>query len=191
MRAEQDTGPEPSRYQTHSIRNRARDQEPGARSGCEGRLPGNREVATGQKCTGSSARLPPLDRNRSSSFLSTSPAPDPLFEVEHLRLGIEAEPQQKLWREQRHMMAGGTIDLHEVALPEVLDPRGVKGKHSRTFCSWYVPYARRRAHVNGHSTTCSLDFLTALFTDLRRPTDCDRIVATAVSRFGGAHILVK
>jgi 3-oxoacyl-[acyl-carrier protein] reductase len=37
----------------------------------------------------------------------------------------------------------------------------------------------------------ALDFLTALFTDLRRPTDCDRIVATAVSRFGGAHILVN
>ena len=35
-------------------------------------------------------------------------------------------------------MAGGAIDLDEVALPEVLDPRGVEGKHSRARCSWYV-----------------------------------------------------
>jgi len=35
-------------------------------------------------------------------------------------------------------MAGGAIDLDQVALPEVLDPRGVEGKHSRARCSWYV-----------------------------------------------------
>src|SRR5437764_13443448 len=29
-----------------------------------------------------------------------------------------------------------------------------------------------------------------LVADLRRPADCDRVVAMAVSRFGGGHILV-
>jgi hypothetical protein len=28
------------------------------------------------------------------------------------------------------MMAGGTIDLAEIAMPEILDPRQVKGLHS-------------------------------------------------------------
>jgi hypothetical protein len=56
------------------------------------------------------------------------------------------------------VMAGGGIDLHEVALAEILDPRGVKGKHSRTFCSWYVPRKRAgRVLVNRHRVTaCSL-----------------------------------
>jgi hypothetical protein len=35
------------------------------------------------------------------------------------------------------MLAGGAIDLHEVALPEILDPRQVKGLHSG-LCSWNV-----------------------------------------------------
>src|SRR5215467_3774919 len=30
-----------------------------------------------------------------------------------------------------------------------------------------------------------------LFADLRRPDDCDRVVAAAVSHFGGVHILVN
>ena len=76
---------------------------------------GIRKVATGQECAGSPALPAPPYRNRSASFLSASPAPDPLFEVEHLGLGAESEPQQKLWREQRHMMAGGAIDLDEIA----------------------------------------------------------------------------
>jgi hypothetical protein len=48
-------------------------------------------------------------------------------------------------------MAGRAIDLHEVALSEILNPRGVKGKH------WppYVPgmfqlNAHGLRHVNGH-----------------------------------------
>jgi hypothetical protein len=32
-------------------------------------------------------------------------------------------------------LAGGTIDLHEIAMPEILDPRQVKGLQSG-LCSW-------------------------------------------------------
>ena len=35
----------------------------------------------------------------------------------------EPKPQQKFRRQQRNMMAGGTIDLDEIAMPEILDPR--------------------------------------------------------------------
>jgi hypothetical protein len=55
--------------------------------------------------------------------------PHPLFEVEHLGLRAEPEAQEKLWREQRHMLAGGAIHFDEVALSEILDPSGVKGHH--------------------------------------------------------------
>jgi hypothetical protein len=48
----------------------------------------------------------PLDRNDGSPPCSASPAPDPLFEIEHLGLRAEPKPQQKLRREQRGVMAG-------------------------------------------------------------------------------------
>jgi hypothetical protein len=37
--------------------------------------------------------------------------------------------------EQRDVVASSAIDFDEVALPEMFDPRGVQGKHSRA----YVP----------------------------------------------------
>ena len=39
-------------------------------------------------------------------------------------------------------MAGGTIDLNEIAMPEIPDPRQVKGLHS-SLCSWNVLRALR------------------------------------------------
>jgi hypothetical protein len=49
-------------------------------------------------------------------------------------------------------LAGGAIDLHEVALPKTLDPRGVYGEHSRVLCPWYVPGERASW---AKSTTCA------------------------------------
>jgi hypothetical protein len=67
------------------------------------------------------------------------------LKVQHLRLGAQPEPQEGLRRQQRDVMASGAIDLHEVALAEILDPRGVEGKLSRVRCSWYVPGKRADA----------------------------------------------
>jgi hypothetical protein len=58
-------------------------------------------------------------------FAPASPAPDLLFEVEHLGLRAEPEAKQELWRRQGHVMTGPTIDPREVALPEIFDPRPV------------------------------------------------------------------
>jgi hypothetical protein len=44
-------------------------------------------------------------------------------EIEHLGPGAEPEPQEELRREQRDVITGGAIDLHEVALAKVLDAR--------------------------------------------------------------------
>jgi hypothetical protein len=74
--------------------------------------------------------------------LPASPTPDPLFEVEHLGLRAEPEAQKELRREQRDVTAGGTIDLHKIALPEILDPRGVERKHWCAPCSRSVPAKR-------------------------------------------------
>jgi hypothetical protein len=41
------------------------------------------------------------------------------------------DPEQSRQRQQRDLMTGGAIDLYEVAEPEILDPRGVEGQHSR------------------------------------------------------------
>jgi hypothetical protein len=38
---------------------------------------------------------------------------------------VEPEAKEEVRREHRDMMAGGAIDLHEVALPEILDPRQI------------------------------------------------------------------
>jgi hypothetical protein len=81
-------------------------------------------------CPGSRAAralAPPLDRNDGPSPRSASAAPDALFEVEHLGPGAQTVPEQKLRRQQRDMMAGGAIDLDEIAMPKILDPRQVKG----------------------------------------------------------------
>jgi hypothetical protein len=45
------------------------------------------------------------------------------------------------------MMAGSTVHLDEVAAPEILDPRQIKGLHSG-LCSWNV-LAMLANHVNG------------------------------------------
>jgi hypothetical protein len=82
---------------------------------------------------------PPFDRNHRPPFLSTAPAPDPLFEIEHLGLRAKPEAQEELRREHRDMVAAGAIDLDEITLPEILDPRGVERKHWRAPCSWSVP----------------------------------------------------
>jgi VanZ family protein len=47
------------------------------------------------------------------------------LEIEHLGPRVEPEPPQEFLREQRHMLAVSTIDLHEVAPPEILDPRQI------------------------------------------------------------------
>jgi len=44
----------------------------------------------------------------------------------------------RIRRAQRDVMAGNTIELDEIAPPEILDPRHVQGHHSRDLCSWNV-----------------------------------------------------
>src|SRR5438270_12306019 len=54
-------------------------------------------------------------------------------------------------------------------------------------------------HIDADLATIEAEAATAkpkgqivpLIADLRRPADCDRLVAMAVSRFGGVHILVN
>jgi hypothetical protein len=68
---------------------------------------------------------PPLHGNHRSPLPPAPAAPEPPFEVENLCRGAQPDPQQSLRRQQRDVMAGGAIDLDEVALSEILDPRGV------------------------------------------------------------------
>ena len=91
-------------------------------------LPALRRCAVGRpggegERISSPALAPPLDRHDGSSPRSTTAAPDPRFEIEHLGLPAEPKPQQKILPQQRDVMAGSAIDLHEVAQPEILDPR--------------------------------------------------------------------
>jgi hypothetical protein len=78
-------------------------------------------------CIGSCDRPPPLDRHDGSSPRSASAASK--RQLAHLGLRAQPEPYQKLRRQQRHVRAGGAIDLDEIATPEILDPRQVKGLH--------------------------------------------------------------
>jgi hypothetical protein len=46
---------------------------------------------------------------------TTAPtAPEPPFEVENLGRGAQPDPQQRLRRDQRDVVAGGAIDFDEV-----------------------------------------------------------------------------
>jgi hypothetical protein len=69
-------------------------------------------------------RPSPFDRHNGSSLRSAAAAPDAILEIEDLGLRDQPEPQQKFRRQQRDVMAGGTIDLDEIATPEILNPSG-------------------------------------------------------------------
>lgn len=101
------------------------------------RLNNSVETRCGGRYGATQSTLPgsPLDRNDGSALGSTSPAPDPPLEVEHLGTRTDPSPQQGRPSEQRHMIAGTAIDLHQVTLSEILDPRRIQGKHGRA----YVP----------------------------------------------------
>ena len=43
-----------------------------------------------------------------------------MIENPQYRLGAEPEPQQEVRRQQRDVMAGGTIDPDEIATPKIL-----------------------------------------------------------------------
>jgi len=73
------------------------------------------------------ALLPPLDRNDRSPLPPAPAAPEPPLEVENLGRGAQPEPKKGLRGQQRDVLAGRAIDLHEVTRPEILDPRRVKG----------------------------------------------------------------
>jgi hypothetical protein len=42
---------------------------------------------------------------------------------------VKPQSQRKVGRQQRDVMAGRAIDLHELALPNILDPRQVQGSN--------------------------------------------------------------
>jgi hypothetical protein len=96
----------------------------------------------------SPALASPLDRHDRSSLRSASATPGPPFEIEHLGLRAETEPQQEVRPQQRDVMAGSTIDLDEIASPEILDPRQVEGLHIPNLCSCIVLTAGPTGIVN-------------------------------------------
>jgi hypothetical protein len=61
----------------------------------------------------------PTDRNDGQPLRSAPAASYAPFEVQHLCLRAEPEPQQKVRRQQRDVIAGGAIDLDEIATPEM------------------------------------------------------------------------
>jgi hypothetical protein len=75
----------------------------------------------------SPTQAPPLDRHHRPSPRSTTATSNPSFEIEHLSLRAEPEPQQEVRPQQGDVMAGSTIDLDEIASPKILDPRQVQG----------------------------------------------------------------
>jgi len=73
--------------------------------------------------TGFAALSPPPDRDDRPPFPPAAAAPEPHVEVENLCRGAEPDPQQRLWRQQRDLVADCAIDLDEVPSAEVLNPR--------------------------------------------------------------------
>jgi len=86
---------------------------------------------------GSPALAPPLDRHDGPPFRSASAAPEAPLEIEHLGVRAKPEPKKELACQHRDVMAGGAIDLDELALPEVPDSGQVQRQHSG-FRSWNV-----------------------------------------------------
>jgi hypothetical protein len=85
-----------------------------------------------------SAPALPLHRHDSASPRSAPATPNAPFEIENLGVGAEPEPQQKLRRQPRDVVAGRTIDLDEITTPQILNPRQIQGLHSG-LRSWNCP----------------------------------------------------
>jgi hypothetical protein len=86
--------------------------------------------------TGKSSRVNAInswERSRNATDLRLKkqnaryPSSRETTEIEHLGLGAEPEPQKEVRRKQGDVTAGGAIDPHEVALPEIVDPRSGEG----------------------------------------------------------------
>jgi hypothetical protein len=85
----------------------------------------------------------PLDRNHRPTSLPASPAPDPLFEVEHLGLRAEPEAQEELRREQSDVMAqAAQSTFTKSPCPRSSIRAAYKGS-IRAPRSWYVPGKRK------------------------------------------------
>jgi len=69
---------------------------------------------------------PPFDSHHSTASNTTSPTSDPILHVRHSLSRLQAKPGEESRREQRGVGAGGTIDLHEILLPEILDYRRIE-----------------------------------------------------------------
>jgi hypothetical protein len=59
------------------------------------------------------------------------------------------------------MVARWAIDFHEIARPEILDPRGVEGEHPPILCSWNVlginsPSSGQRRRPSGQRASISV-----------------------------------
>jgi hypothetical protein len=73
--------------------------------------------------------LSPLHRYRSTASLPAPPTSDPILEVEHPNARLQPKLGQQCRRQQGGMGTSGTIDLHEAARPEILDPGRIKWHH--------------------------------------------------------------
>jgi hypothetical protein len=83
--------------------------------GTLGRSPKTRVVLAGTVPLPLAALPPPLHRNHRPPLPSALAAPEPPVEVENLCRGAQSGPEQRLRRQQRDTMAGGAVDLDEVA----------------------------------------------------------------------------
>ena len=65
--------------------------------------------------------------------------------------GAQPYPQQGPRGQQRDVVAGGAIDHHEIAPPEILNPYRVEGEHAlRLLCSWNVQEKRAEPTFVNH-----------------------------------------
>jgi hypothetical protein len=116
--------------QSHSKSTLLRCCDPAGRSAGNRSPHGEGALAGARGKRGSPALAPPLDRHDRPSPRPASAAPDAPLEVERLNVRAKPEPKKKLGRQQRDVMAGGAIDLHAIALPEILDLRQVQRQYS-------------------------------------------------------------
>ncbi len=72
----------------------------------------------------------PTDRDGGATANAAPGTTDPFSQIKHLRMASEAEPRQELRRQQGGMLAGGAIDLHEIAGAEIPDPCGFRDLRS-------------------------------------------------------------
>jgi hypothetical protein len=105
-------------------------------------------------------------RTSSTASNTATPTSHPILQVKHPAARFQPKPGQECRCQQRRVSTSGTIDLHEISRPEILDPGRIQRDHLCARCSSFV-HMTKDHHGPGRVVNQELTFAPHLGVDRR------------------------